>query len=147
MASIFSRKRRDAGRSPDPENRPEQRHDLLSSFLPASARPYEKQRLITAYGTDDDADGPDEDIEFLTTLVDEIERQPFEEPKRLPPATIETVPAPVDEETKLNVFRAMRDEPDRVRTSQQLGVRDVELDDLLEDLSTTAAAIRRRKAA
>jgi hypothetical protein len=147
MASIFSRKRRDANSAPDPENRPEQRHDLLDNYLPASARPYEKQRLIAAYGTDDDADGPDEDIEFLESLVTEIDRQPFEEPKRLPPATIETVAAPVDEETKLNVFREMRDQPERARTSQQLGVRDVELDDLLEDLSTTAAAIRRRKAA
>jgi len=145
----------------------------VGQFLPASARPYETQRLIAAYGADDDADGPDEDIEFLASLVDEIERTPADpaaaprvqpapgvdrsEPnltRALPrarpralTANEKMVRAEPDDEAKLNVFRAMRDEPQRVRTSQQLRVRDVELDDLLEDLSTTAAAIRRRKAA
>ncbi len=145
MASIFSRRRRQPG-DQDPENRPEQRHDLLHNFVPASARPIETQRLHALDALDADTDGPDEDIKFLESLVQEIESQPSTEPVRFRPAPIETVKLASDDE-KFNVFRAMRDEPDRARTSQDLGVRDVDIDDLLEDLSTTAAAIRRRKAA
>lgn len=171
MPSLFSRRRQQHGERQDPENRPDQRHDLVSTFLPASARPYEKQRLAI-YTDVDDADGPDEDIEFLASLVKEIERQPApplsdKRPvpqaaaqgdsdagapirarpiRAMPAAAITMRVAAPDDETKLNVFRAMRDEPDRARTSRDLGVRDVDLDDLLEDLSTTAAAIRRRSA-
>ena len=170
MPSLFARRRQQPEIRQDPENRPEQRHDLVSTFLPASARPYEKQRL--AIYTDDDADGPDEDIEFLASLVEEIEREPAAplsdkrpapqaaaqgdsdagapiraRPIRpMPAAAITTRVAAPDDEAKLNVFRAMRDEPDRARTSRDLGVRDVDIDDLLEDLATTAAAIRRRSA-
>jgi hypothetical protein len=152
------------------------RDEVLRS-LPASARPYEKQRLLAAYG-DPDApdDGPDEDLEFLEQLVDEIDRTPApaEADRRVQPAPgddrtepnllrarpslapAKTRPAATpsisvrvatDDEQSLNVFRAVRGEPERVRTAQDLGVRDVDLADLLEDLSTTAAAIRRRKAA
>ena len=148
MASIFSRRRRQPD-DQDPENRPDQRHDLLRAFVPASARPHEMQRLHALNAldaNDDETDGPDEDLEFLASLVEEIERQPTQEPARFRPAPIETVKFATDEE-KFNVFSAMRVEPERVRTSQDLGVRDVDMDDLLEDLSTTAAAIRRRKAA
>ena len=150
MASIFSRRRRDAAARQEPENRPEQHHDLLRTYVPASARPQEMQRLHALNALDDETDGPDEDIEFLASLVEEIERQPTnvaDQPVRPAwTAPIETVKVASDEE-KFNVFRAMRDEPDRVRTSDDLGVPDVDMDDLLEDLSTTAAAIRRRKAA
>jgi hypothetical protein len=59
---------------------------------------------------------------------------------------IEHIFAPSDEE-KLNVFRQMQEDDLRVRTAESLGVPDIELDDLLEDLSTTAAALRRRRAA
>jgi hypothetical protein len=172
MASLFARRRTQPQQRQDPENRPEQQHDLLRTFLPASARPYETQRLAYAYD-DEPADGPDEDIEFLASLVEEIERQPAPAPSErrpapqaaaegdsdtgaslrarpirpvIPPKAITMRVAPPDE-SHLNVFRAMRDEPERQRTSHDLGVRDVDLDDLLEDLSTTVAAIRRRKAA
>jgi hypothetical protein len=165
MSSIFRRRRAEVRK--DPENRPDQR--LLRTFLPASARPYDTQRLHAAYANDGaDADGPDEDIEFLASLVEEIERAPApQEPdardRRAPadapaeplrPAPPTTVAAPgitvrvaTDDEHNLNVFRAIRAEPERARTSHDLGVRDVAMDDLLEDLATTAAAMRRRKAA
>jgi hypothetical protein len=41
----------------------------------------------------------------------------------------------------------MQDEETRVRTAETLGVEDADLDDLLEELSTTAAALRLRRAA
>jgi hypothetical protein len=169
MSSIFRRRRAEVRK--DPENRPDQR--LLRTFLPASARPYDTQRLHVAYANDGaDPDGPDEDIEFLASLVEEIERAPAPlEPDARTPAHADEAPAPLhparrpavtapaitvrvttDDEHNLNVFRAIRAEPERSRTSQDLGVRDVAMDDLLEDLATTAAAIRaaamrRRKAA
>jgi hypothetical protein len=195
MRSIFSRKRAEAGRRTDPENRPDQRHDLLRSFVPASARPHETQRLYAPFADEDENDGPDEDIEFLSSLVEEIDHNPpdamadprvrpspaldmdsgagsflrarptrvlgrdattgVEADPRVRPAApgratvnpLQNITAAPTDEEKLNVFRAVRDEPERVRTSHDLGVPDVDLDDLLEDLSTTAAAIRRRRAA
>jgi hypothetical protein len=170
MPSLFRRRQDRTDERDDPENRLDQRHDLLRA-LPASARPREMQRFAAIGATDDDNEGPDEDIEFLESLVSEIDTAPAPDPRARPlrtpapasadvsatslprpapsaprPASI-TMRVPTDDDAHLNVFRAVRGEPDRVRTSRELRVTDVDLDDLLEDLATTAAAIRLRKAA
>ncbi len=151
MASLFKRKKRGNDVGVEPENRPEQRLDrLYAEMVPASARSPEMQRLLSpAGGQDTDPDGPDEDLEFLASIAREIDRTPIA-PSRFQPAPApraeQAMIAPTEEQ-KLNLFRQMKDESEHVRNAASLRVQDVDLDDLLEDLSTTAAALRRHKAA
>jgi hypothetical protein len=132
----------------EPENLADRRLDrYYAERVPASARSPELARLISIPDEDLDPDAPDEDVEFLASLVKEIERKPALDAPRVQPAPrIEHVLAPTEEE-KLNVFRQMQAEETRMRTSETLGVVDADLDDVLEDLATTAAALRRRRAA
>jgi hypothetical protein len=148
MPSFFRRAKRHRA-DEEPENLSDRRLDrYYAERVPASARSPELARLISLPDEDDaDPDAPDEDVEFFASLVKEVERKPAAETPRSQPAPrIEHVFAAADEE-KLNVFRQMQAEETRIRTSETLGVPDAELDDLLEDLSTTAAALRRRRAA
>jgi hypothetical protein len=147
MAGLFKRRKREMPNI-EPENRPEQRLGLLyAERVPASARSPELERLMSLPDEDADPDAPDEDLEFLASLAREVERTPIELPRVQPAPRIETVVIAPTEEEKLNVFRQTRDEDERVRTSQTLGVPNADLDDVLEDLATTVAALRRRRAA
>lgn len=151
MASMFKRKKREAEAAVEPESRPDQQLARLhAAMVPASARTPELQRLLSPLADEDsDPDGPDDDLEFLASLVREIDRKPIPtarfQPAPSPPA--EQVAAAPTEEEKLNFFRQMKDEPEHVRNSESLRVQDVDIDDLLEALSITAAALRMRKAA
>jgi hypothetical protein len=147
MPSFFRRAQRHRS-DEEPENLADRRLDrYYAERVPASARSPELARLISIPDEDVDPDAPDEDVEFLASLVQEIERKPAAEtPRVLPAPHIEHVAAPTEEE-KLNVFRQMQAEETRVRTSETLGVVDADLDDVLEDLATTAAALRLRRAA
>jgi hypothetical protein len=147
MAGLFKRRKRDIPNI-EPENRPEQRLDrLYAERVPASARSPELVRLMSLPDEDADQDAPDEDLEFLASLAREVERTPIELPRVQPAPRIETVVIAPTEEEKLSVFRQSHDDDERVRTSQSLGVPDAALDDVLEDLATTIAALRRRRAA
>ncbi len=151
MASLFKRKKREAEAAMEPENRPDQQLARLhAAMVPASARTPELQRLLAPLADEDsDPDGPDEDLEFLASLAREIDRAPIA-PTRFQPAPVPHSEQPViapTEDQKLNFFRQMKDEPENIRPSESLHVQDVDLDDLLETLSTTAAALRRRRAA
>jgi hypothetical protein len=151
MASIFKRTTRGAEAAVEPENRVDQQLARQhAAMVPASARTPELQRLLSPLSDDDsDPDGPDDDLEFLASLVREIDREPIPtvrfQPAPAPPGE-QTVLAPTEEE-KLNLFRQMKDEPQQVHNSDSLRVQDVDMDDLLEELSITAAALRVRKAA
>ncbi len=117
----------------------------VKSLLPASVKHPEANRF-TPLGTDfTGEEGSDEDIEFLTSLLSAVEQdKPAPtRPKHFAPPQKEV---PVREDTALNYFREIRDDRDE-RPPLNIEVEEVEMDDLLEELSTTAAALRKRKAA
>lgn len=131
--------------------------DELKALLPASVRHPEANRF-TPLGSDfDGEEGSDEDLEFLTTLVESVEREramparPAPRPAPPParkPATQRIVAEPntLTDVDHMEIFREMRgDEPEQ--RSVHIEVDEVELDDLLESLSVTMAALRRRRAA
>jgi len=119
-------------------------HDDIRAFIPASVRPPDRSMILTAQIEPPETDAPDDDVRFLESLVASVEL-----PAPAPGAQRQALPrvvAPRDEDAALEYFREMkaaRTEPER----RTFDVPDVDLDDLLEDLSTTAAALRQRKAA
>jgi hypothetical protein len=131
----------------------------VEALLPASVRHPEANRF-TPLGSDFDGDdASDEDIEFLTSLVDSVEREriapglpaarPAPPPARKPAIPVVAPASDMDVFTQpdhLQLFRDMQPD-DKDRRTTNITVDDVDLGDLLEDLSTTMAALRRRKAA
>lgn len=116
----------------------------VSTLLPRSARQPEKQRFVPLATDlpDMDEEEDDEDIEFLESLAKSVDRQAPAPPR---PAPVPRKEQP-DEEA-LRIFHAMqrtRDALDRPEVNAH--VPPVELDDLLEELSMTAAALRRKAA-
>lgn len=146
MAGLFRRRKQDRGTTVEPENRHDPRLDeLYAKMVPASARAPETQRF--ARQDDADPDAPDEDLAFLASLASEVDRAPSPSPRvQARPDAVRTVTLPAEEE-KLNVFREMKDAPVSDRDAMADRVEQVDLDDILETLSTTAAALRLRKAA
>lgn len=128
------------------EETPAPRHravETYSEYLPASVRVPELQRL--AIFDDAEPDGPDEDLEFLTALASEVDATARQ---KRPARAQSQNDKMIDHKDEMQVFRELAPEPDyRTPVSQVIQINDVEIDDLLEDLSTTAAALRRRKAA
>lgn len=125
----------------DPENRAARR--LGASRVPASARSPEAMRMAPYDGSP--LDESDEDVDFITSLAREAEAS-LTAPRGSKPAPAArrfTVPA----DDALDVFRDIRPERPRPRVLTSIGVDDVDMDDLLQQLSTTAAALRLRKAA
>jgi hypothetical protein len=128
----------------EPENR-QRRRPVGQPWLtvPASARTTERYRLGEP-NLDADAEEEDEDLAFLSTLVSQAERE-ASQPREAP------APRPrrfsVQADPSLDVFRETAVERQRPRVLRNMRVEDVEIDDLLEQLSTTAAALRRRRAA
>ena len=130
----------------EPENRRPSKDDPWLR-VPASARPAERHRFNDS-GSDDitgEIDENDEDVEFLKTIAEQaaIEAKPKQVAVPRVPARRFNVPADLN----LEVFRTTEVERMRPRVLNQMEVDLVEMDDLLEQLSTTAAALRRRKAA
>lgn len=125
----------------EPENRrPHERSALLN--VPASARPGDRHRW--AEPVDESADEDDEDIEFLTTLAQQAARdaQPL---RAVPSPKARRFEVKADE--TLDAFKDTYVERPRARILNNMRIDAVEMDDLLEQLSTTAAALRQRKAA
>ena len=128
----------------------------IESLLPASVRHPEVNRF-TPLGSDfAGEEGSDEDIEFLESIVKAVEHpeyMPAPAPGRItpkPPAAVPAaaVPAAATQDEALEFFRDMQAERDESQQQRvKIKVDDIEMFDLLEDLSTTAAALRRRKAA
>jgi hypothetical protein len=110
-------------------------------LLPPSVRPPETNRFtLPEANVPDDAE--DADLDFLAALASEVDRA--------------ASPAPAQKQTPLRgaspriddmqVFREMKDEGNKtIRFDHQIG--DVEMGDLLEELSTVRAALRGRRAA
>ena len=119
--------------------------DEVLALLPASVRePGRDIDLTPMLDVPSGDDGPDEDVQFLESLVDSVE---FGTPAPKPPRA----PAPSRDVTSrdddaLRFFREARDERQR-REPLHLPLPEVQIDDLVEELATTAAALRLRKAA
>jgi hypothetical protein len=120
-------------------------HDAdVASFVPASAIAPEKQRFAMYDETDEESDS---EIEFLSALAAQVERQQRgQKPQRFSRAHLERVKV-ADDEDKLNVFRELKDRVEHTSVADTLPVPHVEMSDLLDDLQTTAAALRQRRAA
>jgi hypothetical protein len=121
----------------------------VAALLPSSVRGPEMNRF-TPLGTDAPADLPDPDLVFFESIADQV---------RLDDGANSRVDAPrptaanpriaLPDRDQLQAFREMVADREReTRSAPRLRVDHVELDDLLEDLATTAAALRQwRKAA
>jgi hypothetical protein len=122
----------------EPENRQIREQDAWLR-VPASARPAERHR----YSDPVDDDENDEDVDFLKALAQQAAREVKPIDGEPPPPRKFDVKA----EDALDVFKESYVERPRARVLNTIRIDAVELDDLLEQLSTTAAALRRRKAA
>ncbi len=113
----------------------------VEAFLPSSVRQPDANRFApdVSGGADD---GDDEDLDFLAGLVADVDRAatPIANARSAP---LRGASPRIDD---LQVFREMKDEGDqKVQFDHQLS--DLDMDDLLEELTTVRAALRRRKAA
>lgn len=155
MGNFFKRKPpKSSDERVEPENRADQRLDrYYSAHVPASARTPDMQRRAVPPLLDDDDDEDSEELTLLRTLAEEVARDK-RPPARRTPATERAAPAPIARFTlpdadaeKLNVFRDTQAAVERPSITQSLAVQDVDIAELLDTLETTAAALRRRKAA
>lgn len=122
----------------------------LEALFPASAKAPETQR----FEPQDDDD--EQDLEFLQRIASQValeeqraraERLAAEAGERPKPRPRPSPPRVVrDEDEVLQVFRETILEEDK-RSELSKRVPAVEIGELLDDLATTAAALRRRKAA
>jgi hypothetical protein len=110
-------------------------------FVPASVKAPELQRFAQPDLEPDDV-GEDVDLEFLARLTDATDNDAPREPA---PYRVPATPSRVADD--LGAFREVRMAEVEPGLSEKLRVPHVDLDELLDDLSTTAAALRRRKAA
>jgi hypothetical protein len=116
----------------------------VAAYVPASAIAPEKQRLAMYDETDEESDS---EIEFLSALAAQVERaQRGQKPQKFAPAVTERVKVGEDED-KLYVFRELNDIVEHTSVADTLPLQHVEMSDLLDDLQTTAAALRLRRAA
>jgi hypothetical protein len=126
----------------DPENSQRSRLTDRWKHLPASVRDPSRQRL-EAY-VPDELEDDDEDLELLSTLAEEADRVAKAAPVTPPPPARRF---DVKAESSLDVFRQTETARRRPRVLESFQVEDVEMDDLVEQLATTAAALRQRRAA
>jgi hypothetical protein len=120
----------------------------VEEMLPASVRHPEVNRF-TPIGSDMPDDAPDGDLDFLTEIVGAVERENGARtalPVAKPGVNNGKVAQAPD--TSLQLFHDMKAERTReARVTLNIQVADVDMSDLLEDLSTIAVALRSRKAA
>jgi hypothetical protein len=142
-------------RRPEAENQGGDRRDEVESLLPASVK-YPETNRFTPLGSDYEGEDEetDEDIEFLHAIVRAVEGDapvPIATAAPAPlllhtPAPSRRIPQPREDE--LALFRELPSEHDERDTiTRHVRLDHVDMADLLDELSTTAAALRRRKAA
>jgi hypothetical protein len=144
MARLFGRGKRDA-RDDSGETEGIERHDLgrYASYVPASVRVPEMQRFAPL----ETADGPDEDLDFLSALAGEVDRARPSKPAAR--GDMSENQKMIDRKPdRLEIFREFAPDLDeKTSITNLIAIPDVDIGDVLEDLSTTAAALRLRKAA
>ena len=119
----------------------------IEALLPPSVRRPEANRF-TPLGSDAPDDVDDEDLAFLTTLANEVDRAVVTKTAAAPAAAPATAPlrgasSRIDD---MQVFREMKDDGKQA-TRYDHNLRDVDMADLLEELSDVQAALRQRRAA
>jgi len=128
----------------EPENRAQPSRDEPWLRVPASVREPERHRFAQPAPADE-IDEDDEDVEFLAALARQAEHEAASRTAAVTAARPRRFNVKADDH--LELFRATEVERPRPRVLNSMEVDVVEMDDLLEQLSTTAAALRRRKAA
>ena len=161
MARLFKRGRREEdGSESEPENRDGAHLEgYYSRWVPASVRTADAMRagLPSIDAVDGDSD---RDIEFIASLLEEVERNPapIQRATPAPQPRIEQILLPDDPQPRrevrrvetldeLQIFRDTKEESQRRPVSRTVKVPEVDIADLLEALETTVAALRRRRAA
>lgn len=114
----------------------------VPAYVPASAQSPELQRFGSF---DDPEDGPDEDVEFLASLARSIDTPSTPQKPVSRPIVSRVQAAPNTDD--LHVFRELASTPERTSHVVAARVADVDLGVLLDELATTAAALRRKRAA
>ncbi len=129
----------------------------VDALLPASVKQPELNRF-TPLETDI-AEGEDGDIEFINSLLTQVEKDAAPTAAsapsmRVPSHTGQAAAARINaqmvdrSDDNMQAFRDMASQKEvDVRMHRTFTVPDVEMSDLLEELSTVAAAMRQRKAA
>ena len=122
----------------------------VEALLPASARSTEGHRF-TPLGTDmpvQDDPEHDPDLDFFASLAKQVDagNAPATEPARRQPERPLEPLIPSAPSDALEIFRAMKSD-DSDRPGFDFKLDETDMGDLLEDLSTTALALRQRKAA
>ena len=115
----------------------------VAAMLPPSVRPPDSNRF-TPLGSDAPEDVDDEDLAFLTTLANEVDRAAA--PKTIAPPAEPPLRGANSRIDDMQVFREMKDEG-RQTTRYDHHLRDVDIADLLEELSDVQAALRQRRVA
>ena len=112
------------------------------SFVPASALAPERKRL----GIFDSSEEDDrEDLDFLTAVAREAERAAATVREPLgAPASVGTVRL---DDHRMKVFEEMAPVVERNPVMRTVVIPDIELGELLDELATTASALRLRRAA
>ena len=115
----------------------------INDVLPPSVRQPEGNRF-TPLGSDAPEDVADADLAFLTTLANEVDRATVTKSLAKPAAApLRGASSRIDD---LQVFREMKDDG-KEATRFDHNLRDVDMADLLEELSDVHAALRQRKVA
>ncbi len=115
------------------------------AYVPASMRP---RPAPGPPPLDGDEDGPDEQLALLASIVDEVERgvrgrgEPAAATRR-----VRRITDAEEDDDGLGAFREKTPASDPYEGVRKLGIDEVEMDELLDDLSVTAAALRHRRAA
>lgn len=115
----------------------------VEALLPASVRQPDANRFAPLE-SDPAEDGKDEDLDFLAGLAAEVDRAAAPKASAAPRSVPLRGASPrIDD---LQVFREMKDDGDqKIQFDHHLS--EVDMGDLLEELATVQAALRRRKAA
>lgn len=115
----------------------------INDVLPPSVR-HPEGNLSTPLGSDAPQDVDDADLAFLTTLANEVDRATATKSLAKPVAApLRGASSRIDD---LQVFREMKDDG-KEATRFDHNLRDVDMADLLEELSDVQAALRQRRAA
>lgn len=113
-------------------------------YVPASMRPRAAPEFAADPAADDEADGQ---VQFLASLADEVEREQRASHRQEPSTRFRRRDVEFDAEDELWAFREGAERTDPYEGLRRFTGRDVEIDDLVDDLAMTAAALRRRRAA
>ena len=129
---------------PEPEP-PEMPGRGQPPYVPASMRP---RPAPVPPQLDGDNEGPDEEIAFLASIAEQVAREGRTPAAGAPSARRDQrTPEPEEDDDSLRLFRTLPPVSDPYEGVRKLRIDTVEMGELLDDLSMTAAALRHRRAA